>query len=322
MTDNELQISFAPLQGFTDYIYRSAFQKYFDGVDKFFIPYVRYNNNDELKSSYKCEIIQDNNSHGNTVPQILSNKAAELIKLAEYLKHENFRTLNWNLGCPYPMVAKQNLGSGLLPQPDTIKLVLDEYYKVAPLPLSVKMRLGYESPDEFFSVLKVFNNFPVSEIIIHPRIGKQLYKGHAKPDYFAEALQFSKHKLVYNGDIQSIEDFEVLRSLFPSQKSWMIGRALLSNPFLAEQIKHAKSINKEQKAERLQLFTNELLEKYTNKLSGQSHLLTKMTQHWSYLSQMFENEKKVYKLILKSRKLENYLRNIYEIFGGRFSGLK
>ena len=315
-------ISLAPLQGFTDYIYRSAFEKYFGGVEKYYTPYVRYENNGELKASYKRDTSFENNNLDKTIPQILCNTGEDLICLALYFKEQNYKEVNWNLGCPYPMVANRKMGSGLLMFPEQIEEILGEYFKSNTLLLSIKMRLGYENPDEFSSVLKILNKFPINEIIIHPRIGKQLYKGDTMPSYFGEAIQVSKHKLIYNGDVTNVEKLEELNNLFPTINNWMIGRGLLANPFLAEQIKYRKSHLHQDALNILREFTNELLYQYQEKLSGQSHLLTKMQQHWIYISQMFENERKVLKLIKKTKRLDKYVTNTNEIFGGKFGGMK
>jgi len=323
MTDfSHHKISFAPLQGFTDYIYRSTFNKYFGGIDKYYIPYVRYENNGELKPSYKRETSFVNNDVESTVPQMLCNSGKDIISLASYFKEQKYTEVNWNLGCPYPMVAKRSLGSGLLPNPMQIQEILVEYYSSNSLPLSIKMRLGYETPEELFPVLEVLNKFPIKEIIIHTRIGKQLYKGKTLPAYFGEALKISIHKLIYNGDITTIDEFKQISSMFPAIDNWMIGRGLLANPFLVEQIKYNKILVNSESLKVLQEFENELLHQYQEKLSGQSHLLTKMQQHWIYISQLFENERKVLKLIKKTKRLDNYIKNTNDIFSGRFEGLK
>ena len=315
-------IYFAPLQGYTDYIYRSTFQKYFTGVDKFFLPYVKYENNGKLKASYIRDTSFENNTPEISVPQILCKTGNDLIQLSAYFKEENYKEANWNLGCPYPMVAKRKMGSGLLQFPDDIHRALSLYFSSPPLPLSIKMRLGYEKTDEFYPVLEVLNDFPLEEIIIHPRIGKQLYKGETLPAYFREALNLSKHKLVYNGDLKSIIDLELFSKCFPAVNTWMIGRGFLSNPFLAKEFKLGKDLDYCDKTETLQLFLNDLLQKYMNRLSGQSHILTKMTQHWFYLSFLFENQKKVFKTIKKSRSIDSYSNSVSEIFAGRYGGLK
>lgn len=110
-------------------------------------------------------------------PQILSRDANEIILFGKACKDLGYNELNWNMGCPYPRVAKKKRGSGLLPYPDLVEALLDDIKKELPLKLSIKCRLGYEDPHELDELIPHFNAFGLSELIVHARIGKQLYQG-------------------------------------------------------------------------------------------------------------------------------------------------
>ncbi|MEA3444148.1 MAG: tRNA-dihydrouridine synthase family protein, partial [Bacteroidota bacterium] len=222
--------------------------------------------------------------------------------------------VNLNLGCPYPMVAKRKKGSGLIAFPQEIKYMLQSWFENPPIKLSIKLRLGYENKDEIYPVLDVLNCFPLDEIILHPRIGKNLYKGRADTEAFAQALEYSNHPITYNGDIDSAEKFRKLSEEFPTIDNWMIGRGILCNTFFVEEIKQLKPKTDMEKKIRMKNFIEELWQAYEDQYGHPSQALNKMKQHWIYLSQWFSNPHKVYKMIKKSNSEYKYKERVGVIF--------
>ncbi len=98
------------------------------------------------------------------VPQIIGNNHENFIPLARQLSDLGYKTVNWNLGCPFPMVAKKQRGSGLLPYPDKIDNFLEKTVPAIPNQLSIKIRLGRKTPDELVKLLPIFNRYPLQEI--------------------------------------------------------------------------------------------------------------------------------------------------------------
>jgi len=300
------QISLAPIQGVTDYHFRNTFQKFFGGVDVFYSPFLRLDKDMQLKKSKVKDVLPENNEGVNLVPQILTNNADEFIHLSKYLYDLGYKNLNWNLGCPFAMVINRELGSGLLPHFNKINDLLEKVIPVIPSKVSVKMRIGLENDDDIFKILPILNNYPISEIIIHPRTGKQMYKGEVNTDAFEKCLDLTKHKISYNGDINTLEDFQNLKSRFGNINSWMIGRGLVSNPFLAEKIKQTNNDSQENKMLRFKEFHDALAQEYLNRLEGSSHFLNKMRVFWEYFSLSFSNSHKVYKRVKKATTIEKY----------------
>ncbi|MEI7597477.1 MAG: tRNA-dihydrouridine synthase family protein [Bacteroidota bacterium] len=305
-------ISLAPLQGFTDHIFRQAFHKYFGGIDAYYTPFIRTENDKSIKNAKLKDVLPENNSNLPVIPQLLVNSASDFIQISSIFENFGYKEINWNLGCPYPMVAKHQLGSGLLPYPELINQILSEVLPKIKVEISIKMRLGYENSDEIDEVLEVLNKFPIKEIIIHPRIGKQMYKGTVNLNAFENCISQSKHKIAYNGDIDTIETFNEISSRFPNVNHFMIGRALISNPFLAEQIKGIE--HNEKKIKVFEAFHNELYEKYASTLSGSTHLQNKMLFFWEYFADSFSNSKKVFKRVKKANNIDNFNAAIMENF--------
>jgi len=224
----------SPLQGFTDYIFRSAFNKYFNGIDTYYTPYIRLKGKLEIKPRTHTDINKESNRNINLIPQIMTKRVDEFLFVADYLKNNGFDELNWNLGCPFPMVANRGLGSGQIIDIDGIEKILEEVFLKTRMTISIKIRLGYESSDEIFQLLPILDKFPLKNITIHPRIGKQLYKGDVDLESFSNCLECTKHEIIYNGDIRSLEKFQQLQKRFPDIHQWMIGRGMIANPFLPQ----------------------------------------------------------------------------------------
>jgi len=310
-----MKIHLAPLQGYTSADYRSLHNKYFGGIDKYYSPYLRFEPNKELKKSVLKDILPENNEGINLVPQLLGNDKDIFIELANQFEDYGYKEINWNLGCPYPMVTKRGFGSALMQTPDKVKQILETVLPKINIKLSVKCRLGFEHETEVLSLVDVLNNLPIYELTIHTRTAKQMYKGEANSLAFIPVIKKTKHKLIYNGDIKTAEDIDDLNKLFDNNiDNFMIGRGLLMNPFLAQEIK-GKTYEKIEKFKILKQFIDELYEVNSKKLQP-SHLIQRMTTHWEYLSFMFENRHKTFKKIKKAKSIAKYNIAINEILRG------
>jgi tRNA-dihydrouridine synthase len=214
----------SPLQGFTDFRFRNAINHYFGGIDTYYSPYIRLNGKMVIKSSYERDLLPENNLGLEVIPQVITNDADEFLFVANYVKSLGYKELNWNLGCPYPMVTKSGMGSGLICQTDKINTILDRAHSETDIIVSMKMRLGYENAQEILDTFPILDQYPLKNIAIHARLGKQLYKGGVLLDDFQKCIENTKHKLYYNGDITSVEKFREMQARFPSIDHWMIGR--------------------------------------------------------------------------------------------------
>ena len=309
--DNKLFSS--PLQGFTDCIFRNAFQKYFGGIDSFYAPYIRLKGKLEINDSQQREINPENNRNINLIPQIMTKRIEEFLFVAKQVKELGYDELNWNLGCPFPMVAKRGLGSGQIKDIEGIERILDEVKSNCDIRISIKTRLGYENSDEIFQLLNLLEKYVIENITIHPRIGTQLYKGDVDLDTFQRCLENTNHKIIYNGGITSTEKLHGLQNRFPAIDQWMIGRGIIANPFLPQMIKSGKSEFPKNKIEIFKKFHDELVGKYTQQLSGDKHLIMKMYQFWEYFIAIFPKSQKGLKKIKKAKNIDQYFKAVDEI---------
>ena len=304
----------SPLQGFTDFRFRNAFHKYFGGIDTFYSPYIKLNGKLIIKGSYERDILPENNNTLEVIPQIITNDAEEFLFVTKYVQQLGYKELNWNLGCPYPMVAKCGMGSGLISNTSQIEHILKRVHSETDIIVSMKMRMGYENASEILDVFPILEQYPIKNIAIHARIGKQLYKGGVDLDSFQKCLDTSKQKIYYNGDITSVEKFRLMQERFPSIDHWMIGRGLIADPFLPSMIKNNTTEYPKNKLEIFEAFHDTIYQEYDAYLSGPTPIRMKMLGFWEYFSESFSNPQKTFKKIKKAGNSKNYEAAVKEIF--------
>ena len=304
----------SPLQGFTDFRFRNAFHKHFGGIDTFYSPYIKLNGKLVVKGSYERDILPENNTTLEVIPQIITNDAEEFLFVTKYVQQFGYKELNWNLGCPYPMVAKCGMGSGLISNTSQIEHILKRVHNETDIVVSMKMRMGYDNPTEILEVFPILDQYPIKNIAIHARIGKQLYKGGVDLDSFQKCLNHTKHKIYYNGDITSVTKFKEFQERFPSIDHWMIGRGLIADPFLPFMIKNNTTEYPKKRFEIFEAFHDEIYREYDAYLQGPTPIRMKMLGFWEYFSESFSDPQKTYKKIKKAGNAKNYEKIVKEIF--------
>ena len=313
-------LSLGPFQGITDAPFRNVFKQHFGGIDKFYTPFFTGIQKDHAKNLQVEEIDPRCNDVEHLTPQILSTDAEEILRFATQCKQLGYQEINLNMGCPFPRVANKKRGSGFLPYPERVDEVFSALFERIDVKFSVKCRLGYFSPDEIYPIIEVFNKYPLSELIIHPRIGKQLYKGEADIERFKALIPSIKAPLVYNGDIVSVESFQRISSMVQPVGDFMLGRGLLSNPFLAEDIKGFETESVEKRKQRLHAYVLDLYEERLRHAGGSPKVLGRMKELWSYMKDSFDESQDIWRKIKKINALKEYEDAVEDVF--RFAMLK
>ncbi|CAM1364682.1 tRNA-dihydrouridine synthase [Tenacibaculum litoreum] len=306
----------SPLQGFTDFRFRNAQQKYFGGIDTFYAPYIRLNGKFKIKSSYERDLLPENNTTLTVIPQVITNDAEEFLFVAKYVQSLGYKELNWNLGCPYPMVTKSGMGSGLICNPTRIDEILHRAHNETDILVSMKMRMGYENTEEILHTFPILDKYPLKNVAIHARIGKQLYKGGVDLDAFQKCIDVAKHQLYYNGDITTVAGFKAMKERFPSITHFMIGRGLIADPFLPQMIKDNTTEYPKDRWNIFREFHDEIYQQYDAALSGPTPIKMKMLGFWEYFSQSFSDPRKTYKKIKKATNPKKYQAAVKEILSG------
>ena len=294
---------FAPMEGITTYNYRNAHHKLFPGIDKYFTPFLAPGKTKLFTSREKNDILPEHNEGLPVVPQILTNKAEDFLKVAAVLKDYGYTELNLNLGCPSGTVVSKGKGSGFLAYPKELNEFLQSIFESYTGKLSIKTRIGKTSPEEFDALLDIFNQYPLEELIIHPRVQQDFYKNIPNHQVFDKALRNSKNPVCYNGDLFTQSDYDSFISGVGKELPLMFGRGLIANPALVSQLMGGESLSESA----FRGFHDTIYEGYMEIMSGERDVLFKMKELWYYMIHLFTNSEKYGKKIKKAQSGREYL---------------
>ena len=302
---------FAPMEGITGYIYRRAYHSCFHPMDKYFTPFIAPKQDKTLNSKEKNDILPEHNEGMRVVPQILTCNADDFIRTAQLLKDDyGHQEVNLNLGCPSGTVVSKYRGSGFLAKREELDKFLDEIFKMDDMKISIKTRIGKDKPEEFYELINIYNKYPLEELIIHPRTREDFYGNKPNLEIFKDALSLSKSSVCYNGDIFTVKDYNNFIDCFPSVEKIMIGRGILANPGLLDDIKESKSLDKE----KLKEFHNEIFMNYRKVFNEDKNAIYRMKELWGYMIYIFSDNKKYIKKIKKAQRLEDYNEAVLSLF--------
>ena len=316
----KVQCYAAPLEGITGYIYRNAHHKYFRGVDKYFTPFVTPKPKKGLNTREKNDILPEHNQNIPVVPQILTNKAEDFIKVTQMMEELGYKEVNLNLGCPSGTVVSKKKGSGFLSDLDEMNTFFDEVFSRVNIDVSVKTRLGVDDPEEIKELITLYNRFPISEVIIHARVREDYYKKPVNYEAFAEGFSLSKHPVCYNGDIFTVQDIHKLTEKFPDVSAVMVGRGMIANPQITEAFDIENSLTFEHFDTmeidyiRWKAFLDELCYGYEHIMSGGRNVLFKLKEVWSYMIPFFPESERYGKKIKKAKTVTEYQAIVNALF--------
>lgn len=300
----------APLEGITGYVYRRAYHEIFYNIDKYFTPFISPTKHNKLTSREKNDVLPEHNKGMYVVPQILTNQAEYFLNTVEKLKEMGYEEVNLNLGCPSKTVVTKNKGAGFLKEPEVLQQFLEEIFEKSDVKISIKTRIGMEKAEEFPKLMKIFNEYPLEELIIHPRVQTDYYNNTPNLEAYRYAQEVATMPLCYNGDIFNIDNFNYYKKQFPEQNCWMLGRGVIGNPALLGQIIDGKFIEKD----KLKLFHDIVYQGYEEIMSGEKNVLFKMKELWFYMGNLFEDSQKVMKQIKKATKGAEYKSAVEQLF--------
>lgn len=311
------QFYLAPMEEVTGYVYRNVYHAMFGDMDRYFTPFIAPTKKKILKTRERKEVAPENNQGMNVVPQILTNDTEQFLDTCNMLIGLGYHEVNLNLGCPAATVVSKKKGSGFLDDIGRLDQFFETVFEeIAALPeerkcrVSVKTRIGMEFPEEFEDIMEVYNRYPFSEIIIHPRLQKDYYQNHPNLDVFGEALKQSAHPVCYNGDIFTKEDYDTFCGRFPTVERVMLGRGVVTNPGLVREIRTGQTITTTE----LEEYHDRLYAGYREAMGSEKDALFKMKEVWSYLGKMFPESERELKKVRKANRPEEYQEAVRRVF--------
>ncbi|MCI2046832.1 MAG: tRNA-dihydrouridine synthase family protein [Faecalibacterium sp.] len=304
---------FAPMEGFTDSVYRRTHARFFPGdaaPDRFYTPFISPTHEHLITPRQLREILPEHNRGFALVPQLLSNSAEDFLWMCGELAGMGYREVNLNLGCPAGTVVAKSKGAGFLRDPAALDRFLDTVYAQTPVKVSIKTRLGLSDPEEFGPLLEIFNRYPVSELIIHPRVQKDIYRNEVRLPIFERALRESKAPVCYNGSLYTAAACRTFVHTHPAICGLMLGRGLIANPALLRQIRGGAPLEKAT----LRAFLDTLLAEYTVLFGSPQSAIRRMKGIWSYTLCLFAGHEKLERMLRRANDPWDYKTAVDCIF--------
>ena len=305
-----LKLYAAPLEGMTNYLWRRIHAEIFGGADRYFTPFVSPNATFKFQTKEKDELIH--NEDLPVVPQILTNSAEHFLWAAHQMADMGYTEVNFNLGCPSGTVTAKRKGAGMLSYPEELEQLLRNIVEELPrgMGLSVKTRIGKESAEEWHKLLEIYNMFPLTELIVHPRVQKEFYRGRARRELMASTLEATQLPLCYNGDLFSPADATEMEEAYPALDSLMMGRGLMADPSLLRRMKGGAPASREE----LRQYHDRLWEAYRARLGGDLNAIYRMRELWNYLSGSFVDTEQFLKKVRKAKTGSEYMAAVERLF--------
>ena len=295
---------YAPLEGITDATFRRLHQKYFPGVDKYFMPFISPTIHRCLTNREARELPRADSLPFTAVPQLLGKNVEDMLWAIEVCRDQGYDEVNINLGCPSGTVVSKGKGSGMLADIYALDEFLEAIYAKAVLPVSLKTRIGVNDSEDWEKILEIYRDYPVKELTVHPRIRKAFYKGDCDMEAFTQAVEGSPFPVCYNGNVNSMADAQAIAARFPAVESIMIGRGLVANPGM---------LCGGTDREKLRAFLNEMSETYCTVFESKRNAIYRMKENWHFLISLFEGSEKLWKEMRKSTDYDRFMAISNEI---------
>lgn len=284
---------------------RKLYTEIFGGIDACYAPFIATTHMRKKRSPLFEDILPENNNDVPLIPQILGNNSDDFRFFASRISAMGYEEVNWNIGCPYPTITKKKKGSGILPYPDKIRSFLENVCQDDTYTLTVKMRLGLEDNEEGLRVMEVLNEYPIGNVTIHGRLGVQKYSGTVDLDAFELLLKTSRHEVIYNGDIFTVEDYKKIQSRFPDIDGFMLGRGALRDMFLPSTIKGVR-LSDSERLDKLQQYHQAFYDYYDADMDDTRLFINKMKEFWVYASYQVDGDGIFLKKIRQCQSLDDY----------------
>ena len=295
INDKQVTVLAAPLQGVTDNVWRMAQHEVFGGVDAYYAPFMRVEHGEVRRKDLR-DVDPQRNAGTTLVPQILACQTGHALMMVDALKQIGYRRIDINLGCPFPPIALHRKGSGMLAYPDLAEGLFQALAAVQDVEYSVKMRLGWDRNDQWRDIMPLMDIIKPVNIAVHPRTGKQQYKGDLDLEQFEALLAASPWPVIYNGSLRTVDDIEQIILRYPTLAAVMVGSGLAANPgmFVTDAT-----------PDDYRRFHDLLVDGYTEQLNGgEAQLVRRLQDIWQTF--LPGTGHKLFKAIRKSRTLDQY----------------
>lgn len=303
-------LSLAPMEGLTGHVFRRIHAECFGALDRYYTPFLTPPRAGSSFGKRDCGEVDPANNQGlDVVPQLLTKNADEFVWAAGLLADMGYQEVNLNLGCPSGTVVGKGRGAGALRDLAALDDLLGDVCARSPIPVSVKTRIGIRSDEEYEKILEIYCHHPLAELIVHPRVQKDFYRGRPRWEPYGTTLREAPFPVAYNGDIFTCGDRDELLAAYPETRHVMLGRGLLRNPALARMLHGGPALTPDE----LRRFHDRLFDAYEAQMGGNA--VFRMKEWWFYAKDLFADPLAVHRLVRKVRTVADYRAATGRVFG-------
>lgn len=302
-------LSLAPMEGITGHVFRRVHAACFGKLDRYYTPFLAPPRvGSPFGGRARKEIDPAQNDGLTVIPQLLTKNADEFVWASKLLADMGYAEVNLNLGCPSGTVVAKGRGAGFLRDLDALAAFLDDICARSALPVSVKTRVGIQGDEEYEKILDLYCRYPLKELIVHPRVQRDQYRGVPRQEPYGKTLEQAPFPVAYNGDIFAPADMDALLNAYPATRHVMLGRGMLTNPALARMLRGGAPAT----AAELERFHDALFGAYQEEMGGNA--VFRMKEWWSYAQFSFANPTAVHRAVRKARTPEDYASAVRRVF--------
>ena len=277
----------APMQGLTNRALRAYFIEHVR-PDVIFTEFMRVNTapaGEYLTAADRRDIASEQEGVP-LVVQLVGHGREALVSAARVAQEAGAAHINLNMGCPYGRMGGGMTGGGMLRCPDDLAEVIPALREAVDGSFSVKIRTGYDDPDQILSLLPLFESSGVDFLVLHPRTVVQKYDGVADHGVTARVMRETRLPVIANGDIRSAADGgRVLGET--GAAGLMLGRGAIADPPLFLRLRGVVNPEpgREERREELGRYLGEMLIRYGRLFCGDTQVLNKVKEILAYLDE-------------------------------------
>ena len=241
-----MQLALAPMEGLVDHIHRDVLTRV-GGIDWCVTEFIRVN--DQLLPAHVFRRFAPELAEGAVTPagtemrvQLLGSNPEMLAENAAFACTLGAPVIDLNFGCPAKTVNRSRGGAVLLKEPELLHRILVAVRAAVPLhiPVTAKMRLGYENTDLALDCAVALADGGAAQLVVHARTKTDGYNPPAHWEWVARIQDVVRVPVYANGEIWSVADWQRCRAISGAEH-FMLGRGLVARPDLALQIRAASA---------------------------------------------------------------------------------
>jgi len=273
-----LPLMLAPMQGLTNQALRAHFIQQVR-PDVVFTEFMQVNAAAAVKRLAPADLRQMAAAEDGVplVVQLVGHGREALVAAARTAQESGAVHLNLNMGCPYGRMMSGLTGGGMLKRPADFAEVIPALRDAVRGSFSVKIRAGYDDPQQIFSLLPLFEKAGVDYLILHPRTVVQEYEGLADHAITAGVVAATRLPVIANGDIRTAADGQrVLHQT--GAAGLMLGRGAIADPLLFRRLRGEAEPEpgREQRQAELGGYLRAMLARYSTLFCGDMQVLGKL----------------------------------------------